>query len=125
MNQKQRIFDLLAKTQGTKLSKNRKVKFALVDDLLEFSREAENLNREAFANIQEYEELEAQYQEDLRAMRMLIEAKQEEAKQLMSNVEAKFNQVKSASSDLGVEISDEAYNAYEDSLRYLEWVIEQ
>jgi len=125
MNQKQRIFDLLAKTQGTKLSKNRKVKFALVDDLLELSREAENLNREAFANIQEYEELEAQYQEDLRAMRMLIEAKQEEAKQLMSNVEAKFNQVKSASSDLGVEISDDAYNAYEDSLRYLEWVIEQ
>ena len=47
MNQKQKIFNLLAKTGKTQISKSRKVNFALTDDLNEASRTAE----EIFADI--------------------------------------------------------------------------
>ena len=89
MSQKQRIFNLLAKKPATKLSATRKVKFALTDDILALSREASDLNRDAFAKYQEYEELQNQYSEDLRAMQMLLDQSKEEAEVLLDEIQSK------------------------------------
>ena len=124
MSQKQRIFNLLAKKPATKLSATRKVKFALTDDLLELSKEASDLNREAFANYQEYEGLKEEYERDLRAMEMLLEQKKMEAEVLLGEIQSKYRQVESAASDIGVELPDQVQIAYEDAFEYLQWVMD-
>ena len=123
MDQKQKIFNLIAKTAKTQLSATRKVKFALTDDLLELSKEASDLNRDAFAKYQEYEELQNQYSEDLRAMQMLLDQSKEEAEVLLDEIQSKYRQVESASSDIGIEIPDRVQIAYDDAVEYLQWVI--
>lgn len=123
MSQKQRIFNLLAKKPATKLSATRKVKFALTDDILALSREASNLNRDAFAKYQEYEELQNQYNEDLRAMQMLLDQSKEEAEVLLDEIESKYRQVASAASDIGIEVPDQVQIAYDDAVEYLQWVM--
>ena len=124
MSQKQRIFNLLAKKPATKLSATRKVKFALTDYLLELSKEASDLNREAFANYQEYEGLKEEYERDLRAMEMLLEQKKMEAEVLLGEIQSKYRQVESAASDIGVELPDQVQIAYEDAFEYLQWVMD-
>ena len=124
MSQKQRIFNLLAKKPATKLSATRKVKFALTDDLLELSKEASDLNREAFANYQEYQGLKEEYERDLRAMEMLLEQKKMEAEVLLDEIQSKYRQVESAASDIGVELPDQVQIAYEDAFEYLQWVMD-
>lgn len=123
MSQKQRIFNLLAKKPATKLSATRKVKFALTDDILALSRSASNLNRDAFAKYQEYEELQNQYSEDLRAMQMLLDQSKEEAEVLLDEIESKYRQVASAASDIGIEVPDQVQIAYDDAVEYLQWVM--
>ena len=123
MSQKQRIFNLLAKKPATKLSATRKVKFALTDDILALSREASDLNRDAFAKYQEYEELQNQYSEDLRAMQMLLDQSKEEAEVLLDEIESKYRQVASAASDIGIEVPDQVQISYDDAVEYLQWVM--
>lgn len=124
MSQKQRIFNLLAKKPATKLSATRKVKFALTDDLLELSKEASDLNREAFANYQEYQGLKEEYERDLRAMEMLLEQKKMEAEVLLDEIQSKYRQVESAANDIGVPLPDQVEIAYADAFEYLQWVMD-
>lgn len=123
MNQKQSIFNLLAKKPATKLSATRKVKFALVDDLLELSKQATRLNSEAFANYNRYEELQERYSAELRAKEMLLDESKEEAEVLLDEIQSKYRQVESAASDIGVQLPNQVEIAYADAVELLEWVM--
>jgi hypothetical protein len=124
MSQKQRIFDLLAKKPATKLSATRKVKFALLDDLVELGNQAERLNREAYVTFQEYLDLQEDYARDLRTVQMLLDQKKMEANAMIGAVESKYNQMESAANDLGIELSNEVHHAYSDAIFNLQWIMD-
>lgn len=123
MSQKQRIFNLLAKKPATKLSATRKVKFALVDDLLELTKQATRVNSEALANYNRYEELQERYSEELRAKEMLLDETKEIAEALLDEIKSKFRQVESAANDIGVTLPNQVEIAYADAVDDLEWVM--
>lgn len=123
MSQKQRIFNLLAKKPATKLSATRKVKFALVDDLLELANQATRVNSEAFANYNRYEELQERYSEELRAKEMLLDESKEKAEVLLDEIQSKYRQVESAANDIGVPLPDQVEIAYAVAVDNLEWVM--
>ena len=66
MNQKQSIFNLLAKKPATKLSASRKVKLSLIDDLGSVVNQAQNSSSTFFGRLREmsdiYEQIDGLFQ---------------------------------------------------------------
>jgi hypothetical protein len=102
MNQKQRVFNMLAKTSKTQMSKSRKVNFAIADDINEAFQDARVRGGEIMRSIDDAFNTVA----DLIAQIPAPDAFQEDLEMLAARLEEVLNNAENAAEQLGVDPND-------------------
>jgi hypothetical protein len=122
------ILNRLSKVSDTqtKLSKNRKVEFALIDDIGAFRGDALRINKEAFAMSQEYNEFQEEYSRNLSIMQQGIDEVKERAFEIYGDLNDAWDNYSSSARDLGIDpVETDAYDVFQEGLEDLNWVINE
>jgi len=102
MNQKQRVFNMLAKTSKTQMSKSRKVNFAIADDINEAFQDARVRGGEIMRSIDDAFDTVA----DLISQIPAPDTFQEDLEMLAARLEEVLNNAENAAEQLGVDPND-------------------
>jgi hypothetical protein len=102
MNQKQRVFNMLAKTSKTKLGKTRNVKFSLADDLTKAYEDAES----AASNISMQVEVAYEIVSDAIARIPSPDSFMEDLDSAAARLEIVINEARSGAEQLGIDTRD-------------------
>ncbi|RPJ57912.1 MAG: hypothetical protein EHM12_08640 [Dehalococcoidia bacterium] len=121
MNQKQRVFNMLAKTSKTQLGKTRNVKFSLADDLTKAYEEAESAASNISMQVEAAYEMVAEVIGQIPAPDSFLE----DVDAASARLEVVINEARSGAEQLGIDPRDiPGFSEAEAAMTDLESVIQ-